>query len=556
MESTTTSAPSSRSVFELLGVQYEHLKLADGADLYLTRHGQLWREQLMPENWYAEDWFRKHRVRLRGTSTVYRVPTRPAAGRRGRPLQIVVKWSRVGQEVPLETRVIEEMLSAEFNSPFEEFSLVEELRASRRGGWPWRMLTHRPLAIYVPPEKLQLWQTGRSRYKIERKLLRHPGVEIDILRDYIMVYEWIRGIDAAEVFQQLRKPTEELHALTHRVRGELAAKGFVVADMKPAHIIVRKRNDGSLASRRGQVVYALVDFELLGRTPEYEEERRRIRRAEYHLFQERRFSGPDVPPLPAHLWPVTIFGVDYVYGVVESTGGRLWVVGHDARLYDYFQPERWRKTPCVQLSSRHQVFYTRTKDHINLVWKTSRVGEKPDLEIPEAAALAEQGYNSPFEEFAIALELERLGVPVTQPRAIYKTGSTSANPDYLADRRRFDSHAALRTPDGEPILRPDHDYIKVWGFWNGPEEVPADLTDIHRHALNADQAVREGRLKPAQVHEMVEWMKERLAAAGYGTPWLASHHLLLSRDARGRFHRDIHGRIECRLCNFEFVRKI
>nr|HPK03569.1 hypothetical protein [Candidatus Sumerlaeota bacterium] len=168
MESTTTSAPSSRSVFELLGVQYEHLKLADGADLYLTRHGQLWREQLMPENWYAEDWFRKHRVRLRGTSTVYRVPTRPAAGRRGRPLQIVVKWSRVGQEVPLETRVIEEMLSAEFNSPFEEFSLVEELRASRRGGWPWRMLTHRPLAIYVPPEKLQLWQTGRSRGKINK----------------------------------------------------------------------------------------------------------------------------------------------------------------------------------------------------------------------------------------------------------------------------------------------------------------------------------------------------------------------------------------------------
>ena len=51
---------------------------------------------------------------------------------------------------------------------------------------------------------------------------------------------------------------------------DMASKGFRVLDTKPNHIILRRRRDGSLLRRHGKLVYAMVDFELLQRTPEAE----------------------------------------------------------------------------------------------------------------------------------------------------------------------------------------------------------------------------------------------------------------------------------------------
>src|ERR1051325_5140594 len=109
----------------MLGVDYFHLKTRDGGDLYLTRFGLPFWRQLQPENWYAADWFEAKRERLIGTSTVYKVPTRAVDGK---SLQLVAKWSRVGEVVPLDTLTVNKFIHAEFNSPFEEFSLLKELR--------------------------------------------------------------------------------------------------------------------------------------------------------------------------------------------------------------------------------------------------------------------------------------------------------------------------------------------------------------------------------------------------------------------------------------------
>src|SRR5690606_32122641 len=107
----------------------------------------------------------------------------------------------------------------EFNSPFEEFSLLEELRAGRYGPRGSRILTQKPLAIYVPPERMQQWQTGRSTHRILMKLARHPGIEIDILRSYILIYGWIRGTDAVTFYSGfgLAERKELLERLTHDV---------------------------------------------------------------------------------------------------------------------------------------------------------------------------------------------------------------------------------------------------------------------------------------------------------------------------------------------------
>jgi len=548
--------PSDANIVKLLGVHYLHLKTADDGDLYITKYGLPYMDCLRPENWYEKEWFEGHRERLKGTSTVYRVPTKKIGGK---SVELVVKWSRVGQDVPLETKVLDELLSAEFNSPFEEFSLVEEMRRGAYGPPEIRFLTNRPAAIYVPPERLQLWQTGRSKYKINMKVRKHPGVEIDILRQYILIYEWVRGVDAAEAFEQLELPQEGLHRLTQHVQEALTKKGFLVADMKPAHIIVRKRNDGTFVHRRNQeILYALVDFELLLRTPEYEEIIKSAKRAEYLTRMRDRFLGGEGQPFPPFLKPVNVFGVDYIYGHVESTGGALWVVGKDPNLFDYFQPERWRKTHQIKLSESHHVYYTQTKDNINLVWKTSRVGEVPEIDPHDAQSprIIDHGYNSPFEEFSLALELNRLGIATTYPRAIYMTGPQTEPADYIADRRRYESHKAIVTPEGKPLLRPDHDYIKIWGYWNGPDELLADRDGDYYRGISALQAFKEGLLTRALLNELIARMRGKLAAAGFESLNLTSHHLLLSSTPGGTLIRDGEGFLEVRLCNFEQVRRV
>ena len=63
----------------------------------MTRFGAPFWRHLLLENWFAPEWFEAERKRLSGTGTVYKLPTRPV---NGRSLNLVVKWSRVGEDVP------------------------------------------------------------------------------------------------------------------------------------------------------------------------------------------------------------------------------------------------------------------------------------------------------------------------------------------------------------------------------------------------------------------------------------------------------------------------
>jgi hypothetical protein len=58
----------------------------------------------------------------------------------------------------------------------------------------------------------------------------------------------------------------EAAELVRQAVRDLDECGFRMLDMKPSHIIVRVKPDGSLLCRGGRPVYALVDFELLQRT--------------------------------------------------------------------------------------------------------------------------------------------------------------------------------------------------------------------------------------------------------------------------------------------------
>ena len=551
--------PASRSAISLLGVDYIHLKTEDGGDLYLTRFGLPFWKNLLPENWYAREWFEAKRERLEGTSTVYKVPTRPV---NGKVLHLVVKWSRVGEMVPFDTLTVNKFIQAEFNSPFEEFSLLMELRRGEAGPAAIRIRTQLPLAIYVPSERLQLWQTGRSEDKIRAKVTRHPGVEIDILRQYVVLFGWIKGLDAVDTAEKFglegRAPAEFLARVTSLVTHELWQKGFRVVDMKPAHIILRPQPDQTLLrDRNDQFAYALVDYELLERTPEHEQAVRSANRQLYLKHMARRFDTTTANPMPAHLRATNVLGVDYIFGRAESTGGLLWVVGKDPDLFNYFLPERWRRTPNKKLSSRNQTFYTRTKDNIHLVWKISRMGDAPWLKNPEAheEEVRNYGFNSPFEEFAFALEMGRHGVQTIYPRAIYMTGRQRGSARQVADERHYDGLADFLTPDGEPVARKDRDYITIWGFWNGPDEVLAAQDGKFYQAINVKRAFAGKLISEQTMAELTQMMSRRLSGCGFDDLNLRPHHLLISFDPAQKLVLDSMNKPEVRLCNFELIRR-
>lgn len=558
------------AIINVLGVVYAHIKTVDGGDLYLTQYGLPYADLLAVENWYEQTWFRAHRERLTGTSAVYRVPTKEVNGRK---LDLVVKNNRVGEHVPLDTHTLYEFVNAEFNSPWEEFALVMELREGAFGPPHVWVRTQEPLAIYVPPERWQLWQTGRSQSKIRKITQRHPGIELDILRQYKMVYRWIEGRNIVDLLGELGLSGEELkahlRAMMARALADLNRKGFVVADMKPDHIIIgdenvqRIRAGGSIASyleqdRQVEQLYALleqgryavVDYELMLRTPEHEQQVKASRRHTYLEDQARRFERAE---LPVYLHECEILGVPYVHGHAESTGGLLWVVGCNPRLFDYFLPERWRRTPCRALSQRHEVYYTVTKDNIHIVWKTSRVGDKPDPgEGGEyAELLAHYGFNSPFEESAIALDLTQKGIATIYIRAIYMTGSTRL--DAVLDPSRFVSHRHILALDGEPILRESHNYIAIRGFYNGPDPWVATHNGALYQAFDLEGACQEQLLIYPECQQLLEVTRSRLRNVGYDGRLLEPNDILITLDPEGRIVRDSEGLPEARICNLELV---
>lgn len=569
--SSSISPAAFETLVTVLGVVYVHRKTRNGGDIYLTQFGLPVAGLLEPSNWYEDPWFSSKRQRLKGTSAVYRVPTKMVDGV---ALDLVVKNCRVGEDVPLDTHTLMQFMNTEFNSPWEEFSLTFEMREGRYGPRRITTSTQLPLAIYVPPETMQLWQSGRSTDKLNRIHAKHPGVDVDILKQYKLIYQWIRGKDVVETLQDVGITGEAADAVvkpvTLKVISDMAQKGFYVADMKPVHIILEEKQVNLIESIRADSPdrskaqtdlitgiieagdYSVVDYELLIRTPEHEEQVKSQKRHAYHDEQRNRWRATQ---LPSHLGVMEIMGVPYIHGPVESTGGHLWVVGRNGQLFDYFLPERWRKTHSWKLSEKTDTYYTFTKDHIHIVWKISRVGETVIVQNNDDRnqKAVEYGYNSPFEEFSIAQYLSDKGIPTVYVRAIYMPGS--AKTEQSTDRRRYESHSHLVNSLGEPLLREDRNFISIRGFFNGTDSWVVGSHELLK-PMSLSQAEAEGIISAKNKTHLREAMIERLANAGVDGSLLETNDLIISLDNKNNITTTEDHLPEVRICSFELLRRL
>ena len=262
------------------GVEYARLEDEKCGQLFVTRNGWPFIENLLPQSWYENRRYAACGERLlAGTSAVYRVPTRNA---RGQSLDLIVKFSRFAREVPLQIaqtfpsgvppEVIE---NARFNCPFREFGLLREMRLGRFGPPELKLRTKHALAIYSPAREYSDWQMDREQwmfddYQRDLKRETHDELELNARREYVVLYAWIKGRDAQEMHERGLLDAQELEKLTRRATREMEQKGFRVLDNKPRHFILRERENGALLRRNGELIYALIDFELLQRTEEYE----------------------------------------------------------------------------------------------------------------------------------------------------------------------------------------------------------------------------------------------------------------------------------------------
>ena len=272
----------------VFGVDYALVPQRDGGELYISRPAWHWSDYLQPDRWWDRKDLSVRGERLGGsTGTVYRARSAPDGLP---PRDLVVKFSRLAQDVPL--FIPDEFLDslpdcavadARFLSPFAEFGLLHQLRTNILNHGPHRLRTKLPLAVYSPPERYPLWQTGRHMdiFRTHQEAMAEDqfengltGITLDPARDYIEIFAWIDGIDAEEASRLGLLDEELLVLLTRSSNHALSRLGYRVLDNKPRHLIVRPRSDGTLLHRDGRIVYTMIDFELLQQHEDTAEKRR------------------------------------------------------------------------------------------------------------------------------------------------------------------------------------------------------------------------------------------------------------------------------------------
>ena len=545
-ETTRASEPLiADKKYKAFGLEYKLLKTRDGGDLYLTQFGDAFLQCLLPENWHEDSYYARHGQKLPGTSAVYKVPTKPA---QGKSIDIVVKFCRIGRDVtPLLTgrsKFIsdEEFENARWNGPFEEFGHLMELRKGVYG-LKKRFLTQRPLGIFVPPERCQEWQLGRSSdsFRIGQHLMEKDStlgedcdpVKLDISRQYIMIFSWIKGIGLDGLLARGALSEERCNEITERVYfQDMIPSGFKVLDTKPAHIILRAGKNNRLLEKDGRYTFALIDYELLRRTDEHEKVYGLSRRSQYWQYIHERFDEKSSIGMPDELKCVSVNGVPYVFGSTPN-GGKLWVMGYNYRLFDYFMPEKWRSRDRIRLSSRNEVYHSLTPDNIHLVYKRSRVGILPESNPLEdkPSAIVEQGYNSPFEEVAIAERLRINGLNITPPRAIYRTGQKSTSRKFILDDRRYQAARGLTTPEDppEPLLSDQHDYYVLWGCWRGIDPEKGYFPgNPHWGFTTVNQALNDKLISPDEASSIMAGTVSKLQRRNIAQMFFGKYDFLLT----------------------------
>jgi hypothetical protein len=104
-------------------------------------------------------------------------------------------------------------------------------------------------------------------------------------------------------------------------------------------------------------------------------------------------------------------------------------------------------------------------------------------------------------------------------------------------------------------VRHDHDYITIWGYWNGPDEALAAQDLHHYRSISAERACLNNVITERLVAALLERERNEMAEQGFEDLKLKPDHLLLSIAPDDSLVTGAQGWPQVRLCNLELVRK-
>ena len=95
------------------------------------------------------------------------------------------------------------------------------------------------------------------------------------------------------------------------------------------------------------------------------------------------------------------------------------------------------------------------------------------------------------------------------------------------------------------MLRSDHIYLTIWGFWNGLDEILAGKDEAYCRGINLHEACQNGIINAREAKQLLEREQKRLAAAGYRDRLPKPTHYLLSLRHSGSLVLDDDGNQRC-----------
>ena len=118
------------------------------------------------------------------------------------------------------------------------------------------------------------------------------------------------------------------------------------------------------------------------------------------------------------------------------------------------------------------------------------------------------------------------------------------------------SDSEIIVPDkNEPILKKDHEYIIIWGYWNGTDEMLANYDGNYYTAINALSAYKHHLISKSTYFTLMETVKNKMMAVGIEDLNLRGTHILLSINSSNEIVTGEEGIPKTRICNFALLRR-
>jgi hypothetical protein len=108
----------------------------------------------------------------------------------------------------------------------------------------------------------------------------------------------------------------------------------------------------------------------------------------------------------------------------------------------------------------------------------------------------------------------------------------------------------------ECILKKNHDYIVIWSYWEGSDDMLTTFDSNYYTPINALNAYRHNIISKHTYFTIMEQISDKMSMAGFEDLELRGSHILLTLNENRNIVLGKEGLPLTRICNFEYIKRI